>query len=88
MPCKPILNACFATAFATVATDNVEQSSGARNMWVLQLGFLIDHFGCLFPGMTSVLGRRLVACLLNISEARERDVVEKVAQAVITHLHG
>ncbi|KAF4086714.1 hypothetical protein AMELA_G00087510 [Ameiurus melas] len=38
--------------------------------------------------MTSALGRRLVACLLNISEARERDVVEKVAQAAISHQHG
>ncbi|TSM60574.1 Formiminotransferase N-terminal subdomain-containing protein [Bagarius yarrelli] len=38
--------------------------------------------------MTTALGRHLVACLLNISEAREKDVVEKVAQAVITHQHG
>ncbi|XP_047671350.1 formiminotransferase N-terminal subdomain-containing protein isoform X2 [Tachysurus fulvidraco] len=39
-------------------------------------------------GMTSALGRRLVACLLNISEALDRDVVEKVAHAAITHQHG
>lgn len=38
--------------------------------------------------MTSAIGRRLVACLLNISEARERDVVERVAHAAITHQHG
>ncbi|KAF5903295.1 glutamate formimidoyltransferase-like [Clarias magur] len=38
--------------------------------------------------MTSALGCRLVACLLNISEARKRDVVEKVAQAAISHHHG
>ncbi|KAF7709873.1 hypothetical protein HF521_016723 [Silurus meridionalis] len=39
-------------------------------------------------GMACALGRRLVACLLNISEARERDVVEKVAQAAISHQLG
>ncbi|KAI5628543.1 hypothetical protein C0J50_3033, partial [Silurus asotus] len=38
--------------------------------------------------MACALGRRLVACLLNISEARERDVVEKVAQAAISHQLG
>lgn len=38
--------------------------------------------------MTFALSRRLVACLLNISEARNRDVVEKVAQAAITFQHG
>ncbi|XP_072542590.1 formiminotransferase N-terminal subdomain-containing protein [Salminus brasiliensis] len=38
--------------------------------------------------MASTLGRRLVACLLNISEARERNLVETVAQAAITDKHG
>ncbi|XP_062861676.1 formiminotransferase N-terminal subdomain-containing protein [Trichomycterus rosablanca] len=38
--------------------------------------------------MASVLGRRLVCCLLNISEAREKDLVEKVAQAAITYQNG
>ncbi|XP_037395186.1 formiminotransferase N-terminal subdomain-containing protein isoform X2 [Pygocentrus nattereri] len=38
--------------------------------------------------MASALGRRLVACLLNISEARQRGLVEKVAQAAITDDHG
>lgn len=38
--------------------------------------------------MASALGRRLVACLLNISEALDRDAVEKVAHAAITHQHG
>ncbi|XP_066497367.1 formiminotransferase N-terminal subdomain-containing protein isoform X2 [Hoplias malabaricus] len=38
--------------------------------------------------MASTLGRRLVACLLNISEGRQKDLVEKVAQAAITDSHG
>ncbi|XP_018611406.1 formiminotransferase N-terminal subdomain-containing protein isoform X2 [Scleropages formosus] len=33
-------------------------------------------------------GRRLVACLLNISEARNRDAVEKVARAAARKRHG
>ncbi|KAG1962860.1 formimidoyltransferase-cyclodeaminase-like [Pimephales promelas] len=36
----------------------------------------------------SALSRRLVACLLNISEARRRDLVETVAKAAITDAHG
>ncbi|XP_067299912.1 formiminotransferase N-terminal subdomain-containing protein isoform X1 [Pseudorasbora parva] len=36
----------------------------------------------------SALGRRLVACLLNISEARRRDLVETVARSAITDTHG
>ncbi|KAL7881406.1 hypothetical protein AOLI_G00082540 [Acnodon oligacanthus] len=38
--------------------------------------------------MASALGRRLVACLLNISEARQRGLVEKVARAAVTDDHG
>ncbi|KAI4877969.1 hypothetical protein NFI96_020737 [Prochilodus magdalenae] len=34
------------------------------------------------------LHRRLVACLLNISEARQEGVVEKVARAAVTDDHG
>ncbi|XP_056611691.1 formiminotransferase N-terminal subdomain-containing protein [Triplophysa dalaica] len=34
------------------------------------------------------LGRRLVACLLNISEARRRDLVETVARSAITDANG
>ncbi|XP_036417800.1 formiminotransferase N-terminal subdomain-containing protein isoform X3 [Colossoma macropomum] len=40
------------------------------------------------PQMASALGRHLVACLLNISEARRRGLVEKVARAAITDNHG
>lgn len=29
------------------------------------------------------LGRRLVACLLNVSEARQKDLVETVARAAL-----
>ncbi|XP_051564124.1 formiminotransferase N-terminal subdomain-containing protein isoform X2 [Myxocyprinus asiaticus] len=36
----------------------------------------------------SAIGRRLVACLLNISEARRRDLVETVARSAITDKHG
>uniref|UniRef100_W5KY26 Formiminotransferase cyclodeaminase N-terminal like 1 n=1 Tax=Astyanax mexicanus TaxID=7994 RepID=W5KY26_ASTMX len=38
--------------------------------------------------MASNLGRHLVACLLNISEARQKSLVESVAQAAITDKHG
>ncbi|XP_026862602.1 formiminotransferase N-terminal subdomain-containing protein [Electrophorus electricus] len=38
--------------------------------------------------MAFALGRRLVTCLLNVSEARQKDLVEKVAQAAITDQHG
>lgn len=34
------------------------------------------------------LGRRLVACLLNVSEARRKDVVESVAKAALYHTDG
>nr|XP_021334442.1 uncharacterized protein LOC767707 isoform X3 [Danio rerio] len=34
----------------------------------------------------SALGRRLVACLLNISEARRKDLVETVARSAITDI--
>ncbi|XP_030642937.1 formiminotransferase N-terminal subdomain-containing protein isoform X1 [Chanos chanos] len=37
---------------------------------------------------TPALGRRLVACLLNISEARRKDLVETVARAAITDGNG
>ncbi|XP_073768336.1 formiminotransferase N-terminal subdomain-containing protein isoform X3 [Danio rerio] len=36
----------------------------------------------------SALGRRLVACLLNISEARRKDLVETVARSAITDIKG
>ncbi|XP_076120502.1 formiminotransferase N-terminal subdomain-containing protein isoform X2 [Alosa pseudoharengus] len=38
--------------------------------------------------MASTLGKRLVACLLNVSEARRKDLVFKVAQAAITNNSG
>lgn len=38
--------------------------------------------------MASTLGKRLVACLLNVSEARRKDLVVKVAQAAITNNSG
>ncbi|XP_063070382.1 formiminotransferase N-terminal subdomain-containing protein [Engraulis encrasicolus] len=38
--------------------------------------------------MVSTLGKRLVACLLNVSEARRKDLVVKVAQAAITNSNG
>ncbi|XP_062390066.1 formiminotransferase N-terminal subdomain-containing protein [Sardina pilchardus] len=38
--------------------------------------------------MASTLGKRLVACLLNVSEARRKDLVLKVAQAAITNNRG
>lgn len=34
------------------------------------------------------LGRRLVACLLNVSEARRKDLVEAVAKAALYHTNG
>ncbi|XP_058468432.1 formiminotransferase N-terminal subdomain-containing protein isoform X2 [Solea solea] len=37
---------------------------------------------------SSSLGRRLVACLLNISEARRKDVVETVAKAALYNTEG
>ncbi|XP_064419626.1 formiminotransferase N-terminal subdomain-containing protein isoform X3 [Latimeria chalumnae] len=36
----------------------------------------------------SGLGLRLAVCLLNISEARRKDIVEKVAKAAIQNKHG
>ncbi|CAL8240779.1 unnamed protein product [Merluccius merluccius] len=37
---------------------------------------------------SSVLGRRLVACLLNVSEAQRKDLVEMVAMAAVYHSTG
>ncbi|XP_037542762.1 formiminotransferase N-terminal subdomain-containing protein [Nematolebias whitei] len=37
---------------------------------------------------SGTLGRRLVACLLNVSEARRRDVVERVARAALCNVEG
>ncbi|KAM9347881.1 formiminotransferase N-terminal subdomain-containing protein [Symphorus nematophorus] len=37
---------------------------------------------------TSGLGRRLVACLLNVSEARKKDLVETVAKAALYNTEG
>ncbi|XP_035771127.1 formiminotransferase N-terminal subdomain-containing protein isoform X2 [Neolamprologus brichardi] len=37
---------------------------------------------------SSSLGRRLVACLLNVSEARRKDLVETVAQAALYNTEG
>ncbi|XP_003458425.1 formiminotransferase N-terminal subdomain-containing protein [Oreochromis niloticus] len=37
---------------------------------------------------TSSLGRRLVACLLNVSEARRKDLVETVAKAALYNTEG
>ncbi|XP_024919289.1 formiminotransferase N-terminal subdomain-containing protein isoform X5 [Cynoglossus semilaevis] len=37
---------------------------------------------------SSCLGRRLVACLLNISEARRKDLVETVAMAAVYNTEG
>ncbi|KAJ8410611.1 hypothetical protein AAFF_G00195150 [Aldrovandia affinis] len=37
---------------------------------------------------SGVVGQRLVACLLNISEARSKDIVEKVARAAIFDSNG
>lgn len=34
------------------------------------------------------LGRRLVACLLNVSEARRKDLVETVAKAALYDTNG
>ncbi len=34
------------------------------------------------------LGRRLVACLLNVSEARRKDLVETVAKAALYNTEG
>lgn len=48
-------------------------------------------FNLIFPfwhRMASTLGKRLVACLLNVSEARRKDLVVKVAQAAITNNSG
>ncbi|XP_048834823.1 formiminotransferase N-terminal subdomain-containing protein isoform X2 [Brienomyrus brachyistius] len=36
----------------------------------------------------SAVTRRMVTCLLNISEARNRDIVDKVARAAVFHKHG
>lgn len=37
---------------------------------------------------TSCLGKRLVACLLNVSEARKKDLVEAVARAALYNAAG
>lgn len=37
---------------------------------------------------SSSLGRRLVACLLNVSEARNKDLVETVAKAAVYDTNG
>lgn len=37
---------------------------------------------------SGALGRRLVACLLNISEARRKDLVETVAKAALYDSRG
>ncbi|XP_013873257.1 formiminotransferase N-terminal subdomain-containing protein isoform X2 [Austrofundulus limnaeus] len=37
---------------------------------------------------STALGRRLVACLLNVSEARRKDVVESVARAALLNSQG
>lgn len=37
---------------------------------------------------SSSLGRRLVACLLNVSEARRKDLVETVAKAALYNTEG
>lgn len=37
---------------------------------------------------TTSLGRRLVACLLNVSEARRKDLVETVAKAALYSTEG
>lgn len=37
---------------------------------------------------TGFLGKRLVACLLNISEARRKDLVETVAKAALYNTEG
>lgn len=37
---------------------------------------------------SSALGRRLVACLLNVSEARKKDLVETVAKAALYDTDG
>lgn len=37
---------------------------------------------------SSCLGRKLVACLLNVSEARRKDLVEMVAKAALYNTEG
>lgn len=37
---------------------------------------------------SSSVGRRLVACLLNVSEARRKDLVETVAKAALYNPQG
>lgn len=37
---------------------------------------------------SSFLGRKLVACLLNVSEARKKDLVETVAKAALYDTYG
>lgn len=37
---------------------------------------------------SSSLGRRLVACLLNVSEARKKDLLETVAKAAVYDTDG
>ncbi|XP_023837443.1 uncharacterized protein ftcdnl1 isoform X1 [Salvelinus sp. IW2-2015] len=42
-----------------------------------------------FRGMAhSAIGQRLVACLLNVSEARRKELVETVARAAVFHSNG
>ncbi|XP_076854489.1 formiminotransferase N-terminal subdomain-containing protein isoform X2 [Brachyhypopomus gauderio] len=60
------------------------------HLWLQQTGLGTDSKwddGSV-ENMTLALGSRLVTCLLNVSEARQKDLVEKVAQAAITDLQG
>lgn len=42
-----------------------------------------------FRGMAhSAIGQRLVACLLNVSEARRKELVETVARAAVFDSNG
>ena len=48
-------------------------------------GFLLVCRRAMAP---SALGKHLVACLLNVSEARRKDLVETVARAAIFDCQG
>ncbi|KAJ8252805.1 hypothetical protein GJAV_G00205820 [Gymnothorax javanicus] len=54
-------------------------------MLSLQCGFAESERKKMSPG---AIGQRLVACMLNISEARSKDIVEKVARAAIFKSEG
>lgn len=46
------------------------------------------HYCCCGDMASSSLGRRLAACLLNVSEARRKDLVETVAKAALYDPEG